>query len=278
MNTRQPLSLTFKTITHESHKLYNQTRSAGHAKWQNIKNTKQANDVSKGKLFSRYVLMVKKAIVMNKMQGDPKLNPKLADVLSEAYKLNVPKATLERAIVRATNLKIYPINLEVQGPAGCTLIVRCETENANNLRREVKKILKKYDSSLLPDETSINMFRSRGFIRAATSTVDGRNIDQDFAEEAAIVANAEEVYLEEYDSTDESLSKAWVFNTNATTLNPCKGELEKQGFKILSTDLELVPYREVNFGEGVLEKVENLSKALSEMDQVLDIFHNCAKQ
>lgn len=253
----------------------NQKRFAGHAKWQNIKNTKQSNDLAKGKLISRYVMLVKKAIVSNNMQSDPKLNSALAGVLSEANKMNIPKATLERAITRATNLKIYPVNLEIQGPGGCTLILRCETENNGFLRREIKKILKKFDANLMPDDSLISMFKSRGFVRAAVKTVDGRDINQDFAEEAAILANAEEVYQEEYDSTDAGLSKAWVFNTDANSLNPCKGELKKLGFKVLSTDLELVPFRRIDFGNDVGEKVIELSKALSEHEQVLDIFHNC---
>lgn len=272
---RQTLPFNFKTWTREPYKLYNQKRFAGHAKWQNIKSTKQANDLAKGKLISRYVMLVKKAIVMNKMQTDPKLNSALAGVLSEANKLNVPKATLERAIARATNMKLLSINLEVQGPGGSTLILRCETENAGLLRRDIKKLLKKFDANLMPDDTLINMFRSRGFVRVAVKTTDGRDVDQDFAEEAAIIANAEDVYQEEYDSTDSGLSKAWVFNTDANSLNPCKGELEKLGLKVLSTDLELVPFRQIEFGNDVAEKVMELTKALSEHDQVLDIFHNC---
>lgn len=267
---------TFKTLTHEPYRLYlNQKRFAGHAKWQNIKNTKQSNDLAKGKLISRYVMLVKKAIVSNRMQTDPKLNSALAGVLSDAQKSNVPKATLERAITRATNMKIYPVNLEVQGPGGSTLILRCETENAGYLRRDVKKVLRKFDASLMPDDTLINMFQSRGFVRAETKTTDGRDIDQDFAEEAAIIANAEEVYQEEDETTGDSPSRMWVFNTDANSLNPCRGELEKLGFKIVSTDLELVPYRQVDFGNDIYEKVAELSKALRELDQVLDIFHNC---
>lgn len=261
-------------IRNEPYKIYNQTRPAGHAKWQNIKGTKQATDLAKGKLVSRYVQLVRKAVVTGGMQTDPRLNTKLGDVLSEANKLNVPKATLERAITRAVNLKIISLNIEIQGPGGSSIIARCETENIPNLRRDVKKAIKKFDSNIMPDDTLINMFKSQGFIRTALITSDGRDICEEFAEEAAIMANAQEVYQETIGENDENLNSAWVFLVDAETLNPCKGELEKLKFKILSCDLDLVPYREIKFGEDVCEKVVELQKALRELDQVVDVYTN----
>lgn len=256
----------------------NQIRFAGHAKWQNIKSTKEANDMAKCKLINRYVMMVKKSIVSQNFQADPKLNGKLADVLAEAQKFNIPKATLERAIVRAQNVTIKSINIDIQGPGGCSVIVRCETDNISFLRRDIRKLLKKHDAAMLGDDSKlVNMFKSQGYIRTEMETKDGRAINRDFAEEAAILANAEEVETESYeDATDEKLSKAWVFSTDADSLNPCKGELEKLGFKILSCDLELVPYRYIDFGTDVLDKTLELQRDLQSMDQVLDVFHNVA--
>lgn len=255
--------------------LMEQVRCAGHAKWQNIARTKFATDQAKAKMISRYVLLVRRAIVSNNMQADPKLNGRLAEVLIEAGKMNVPKATLERAIARAVNVKIYPCNLEIQGPGGSAVIARCETDNVGSLRRDIKKILKKYDSSLMPDDSLITMFRSRGFIRTAVKTKDGRDIDQDFAEEAAIMSNAEEVGFESYDdAADESLSKVWIFHTDANSLNPCKGELEKLSFRIISCDLDLVPYRKIDFGEESFKKIMEMTKLMSEHEQVIDVYHN----
>lgn len=235
-----------------------------------------ATDLAKGKMISRYVLLIRRAIVSNNRQTDPKINSKLADVLAEAGKANVPKATMERAIARAANMKVKPMNAEIQGPAGSTIIVRCETDNVPMLRRDLKKVAKKFDSTILPEDTMINMFRSRGFIRAADKTVDGRDVTQDFAEEAAIISNAQEVYEEAPEEDNGDSDRIWVFETDAETLGPCRGELEKQGLKILSNELELVAYRNVDFGPGVFERVVELTKALRELDQVLDVYHNVA--
>lgn len=255
-------------------KLYDQIRCAGHAKWQNIRSTKTANDVAKGRLVSRYVLLVRRAVISGGMNPNPKLNNKLGAVLTEASKFNVPKATLERAIERAMNVKMKPVTCEIQGPGGCSLVARCETDNISALRRELKKVCKKFDSSLVTDNTLLNMFKSQGFVRTEMKTKDDRQIDQDFAEEAAILSNAQEVSVETYETNEGNQTQAWVFSTDADSLNPCRGELEKQGFVVISHDLELVPYREVDFGPSVYEKVEGLVNSLRELDQVLDIFHN----
>jgi transcriptional/translational regulatory protein YebC/TACO1 len=255
--------------------LINQIRLAGHAKWQNIARTKLATDQAKAKMISRYVLLVRRAIVSNNMQADPKLNGKLADVLTEAGKMNVPKATLDRAIARAVNVKIISCNLEIQGPGGSAIVARCETDSTPNLRRDIKKILKKHESNLMPDDSIVTMFHSRGFIRCATKTKDGRDIDAEFAEEAAIMSNAEDFELEEYDAaTDDSLAKVWVFRTDANTINHCRGDLEKLGFKVTSSDLELVPYRAIDFGEDCYTRIVDLTTALAEHEQVIDVFHN----
>lgn len=256
-----------------SAQVYMQSRGAGHAKWQNVKHTKQANDLAKGKLISSYVMSVRRAVISGGMQTDPKLNRKLGEILAEAGKFNVPKATLERAITRATNLRIISLTLELQGSEGYTIIAKCETDNVAFLRRDVKKLLRKHDINLAPDGTLINMFRSQGFIRADTKTKDGREIDENFAEDAAILSNAQELTKEPYGDSAES----WVFSTDAETLNQCKSELEKQGFNILSSDLELVPYREVDFGPIIYEKVMEIMKVLREHEQVLDVYHNVAE-
>lgn len=254
-----------------------QTRNAGHAKWQNIAKTKSANDANKCKVFSRYVQLVRRAVIAGGRQPNPKLNGKLAEVLTQAGKMNVPKATLDRAIERAMNVKIINVNIEIQGPGGSAVIVRCETDNIGTLRRDLKKILKKFDAHLMQSDTLISMFQSRGFIRASCKTKDNRDVDEDYAEEAAIHANAEDVKVESFDDTnDETLSKIWVFQTDANSLNQCKGELEKVGLKILSADLDLVPYRALEFEEDIYQQLIELTELLQEHDQVIDVFHNVA--
>lgn len=255
----------------------NQLRNAGHAKWQNIRSTKLAGDNAKAKLFSRYVLMVRKAITMNKYQTDPKINKALADVLSEAQKFNVPKATLDRAIERSANVKIKNINFECKGKSGYALIIRCETDNISFVRKDIKKVMKKYEVEICQNDTMINLFRTEGYIRCACKDAQGNEVTLDRAEEAAIETNAQEVVLEENDTTDEELSKLWVFTTDAQSLDPCRTALEKYNLKVLNYSLDLVPYTTIDFGPKVYEEVSTIEAGLKEIEQVVDVYHNVAE-
>lgn len=236
-----------------------------------------ANDAARCKLISRYVHLVRRAVIAGGYIGDPKLNGKLAAVLAEAQKLSLPKATLERSIERALNVKIVPANVFIQGPGGSAIVARCETENVSNLRREFKKACKKLEANVLPDDSMMSMFRSKGIIRTSTimNAADQREIDSDYAEESAIMSNAEEVYLEEIGEGNEA-TKSWVFHTDAANLDPCRSSLEKLGFKVTSSELELEAYREVDFGEEAYEKIEQLIETLRSLDQVVDVYHNAA--
>lgn len=253
------------------------TRCAGHAKWQNIRSAKQANDQLKSKTCFRYVQLVRKAIVSNNMQTDPRLNKQLGDVLHEASKMNVPKATLERAIARAKNIKILSFNLEIQGPGKSSIILRCEADNVNTAKKEVKRVCKKFDSHIMPEDTIIKMFKSQGIVRTSSKSTDGQDIDIDAAEEAAINANAEEVNMEVHeDVQDEEYAKTFLFITNHDQVNQCKGELEKQKFKVLSCETELVPYNKIDFGEEITEIVDELTIALKDLQEVVAIYTNIA--
>lgn len=247
-----------------------QYRQAGHAKWQNIRHTKLAQDGLKAKLNGRIVFAIKKAIVSNNRQTDPKLNRELAAVLVEAARNNVCKATVERAIERTKNMKFYTVTIEIEGPAKSSILLKAETDNAGFLRRDVRKVLKKFEAFLLPDDSIINMFRNQGCVRTELTKKDGKAIDMDEAEEAAIEVNAEEVYIE-----DNGEEKTYVFITNPDIVNQSSGQLQKLGFKVKYSESDLVPYRKVEYDQATLEKIEEVVKSLRALPDVIDVYTNC---
>lgn len=249
-----------------------QIRYAGHSKWQNIKSTKGANDLNKSKLYSRYVNMVRRAVVSNNLQTDPKLNKALADVLNEATKLNIPKATMDRAIQRSANIKLEQKLLEVVGPGGSVILLRCETDNYGLLRRECKKKMKKSPSSQLANEnTLLQLFSEKGFVRTTNTTKDGKTIDIEFAEEAAINSNAEEVIPSQEDET-------WIFAVEPERINHCRVDLEKQNLNVVACYTELVPHRRIELSDDHFDETLELIELLQEIPEILEVFHNVIRK
>lgn len=120
--------------------LASQQRFAGHAKWQNIAHTKAANDKAKGQRTNRYCMLIRRACVSG---TDPKVNDKLRDIIALALKSQVPRATIDRQIERAKQVKLKEMVIEVMTPGGAFLLCEIETDNISRTRQDMKKILRK---------------------------------------------------------------------------------------------------------------------------------------
>lgn len=120
--------------------LASQQRFAGHAKWQNIAHTKAANDKAKGQRTNRYCMMIRRACAHG---TDPKVNDKLRDVIAQALKCQIARATIDRQIERAKNVKIREVIVEVATPGGAFLLCEVETDNISRTRADLKKIMRK---------------------------------------------------------------------------------------------------------------------------------------
>ena len=73
---------------------------AGHSKWANIRHRKGAQDAKRGKIFTK---LIKEITVSVKTGGgpDPDMNPRLRAAIQNAKGQNMPKDTIERAVVLA---------------------------------------------------------------------------------------------------------------------------------------------------------------------------------
>src|ERR1043165_108742 len=72
---------------------------AGHSHWAKIKRAKGANDAKRGKVWSK---IARKIIIAAKNGGDPSDHLSLRYVIDEAKGANMPKDTIEKAIMKGT--------------------------------------------------------------------------------------------------------------------------------------------------------------------------------
>ena len=72
---------------------------AGHSHWSKIKRAKGATDAKRGKVWSK---IARKIIIAAKNGGDPRDNLSLRYTIDEAKAANMPRDTIEKAILKGT--------------------------------------------------------------------------------------------------------------------------------------------------------------------------------
>lgn len=138
---------------------------SGHSKWSTIKRKKQAEDIARGKLFSK----LSKAISVAAKTGggpDPDANPKLRMAIDQAKTANMPKDNIERAINKGSGTaeNLEETTYEGYGPYGIAVIVETMTDNKNRTAQEIKNLFERGGGSLAgPGAVSFN-FEKKGLV------------------------------------------------------------------------------------------------------------------
>ena len=104
------------------------------------------NNAKKAKIFSKLVRLIQ--VEAKKSNGDVN-SAGLSAAIKKAYKENMPKDNVERAIKRASEAAdTTPVMYEAYGPGGVGMIITGLTDNTNRTSPEVKDILSKNGGSL----------------------------------------------------------------------------------------------------------------------------------
>jgi len=118
---------------------------AGHSKWAQIKRAKGANDVARGKLFTK---LGREIFVAAKTGGGPRLE--LA--IKKAKQANMPNDNIQSNIKRASGDKssnrFETIVYEGYAIGGVAVMVIALTDNKNRTAGEVRHAFEKYSGSL----------------------------------------------------------------------------------------------------------------------------------
>src|SRR5438477_11084383 len=114
---------------------------AGHSHWSKIKRAKGATDAKRGKVWSK---IARKIIIAAKNGGDPRDNLSLRYVIDEAKGANMPKDTIEKAIMKGTGElggeNYEAATYEGYGPGGVAILVEALTNNRSRIAPELRKI------------------------------------------------------------------------------------------------------------------------------------------
>jgi len=232
---------------------------SGHSKWSNIKYKKAAEDVKRGKIFTK---LIKEITIATRIGGkDPDSNPRLRIAIDRARTANMPRDNIERAIKKGSGelggVKFENIVYEGYAPAGIAVLVFANTDNKNRTASIIRSAFNKLGGNLGETGCVNWMFEQKGVISFDLS------IDEDSLMEKAIEVGALDIKENKENNSDPK------------ELYKVAGELEKQGLKSQDVFLDEIPQTKVELNEEDKQKVRKLVDKLDELDDVDDVYINC---
>lgn len=232
---------------------------SGHSHYATIKRQKDINDAKRGNLFSKMAREI--TIAVREGGVEPDSNYKLRIAIEKARSVNMPKSNIQRAINSGSRGgALEEITYEGFGPGGIGVIVKVATDNRNRTAQEMKNIFERVGGSLAgPGAVSFN-FENKGFLL----------IDKDKDSQSQILKLID-LGVEDVEETSDGIE---VY-TQPDKLSLVRKEIEKAGFKIKQTELQMKAksYQTIT-DENKAKKAISFLDTLSEHDDVQSLYSN----
>lgn len=235
---------------------------SGHSKWKQIKRQKAVSDAKKGAVFTRLIRNI--ILASREGGGDPAGNFKLATAIEQARAVNMPKDNIERAIKKGAGedagAELREVVYEAYGPGGVAILIKAATDNLNRTVSEVRHALQRNHGTIASGGAVAWNFDQKGVVRLAQAPANKEELEL-----SAIDAGADDINEEE---------GGLVITTETKNLQRLKEALEKQGFKNEYVDLEFIPKNTIALNDDDQAKLETLTTALDELEDVQDYYTN----
>ncbi len=235
---------------------------SGHSKWANIKNKKAKGDAARANVFTKIGREL--AIAVKQGGPNPDSNSRLRDVIAKAKAANMPNDNISRSIKKASGelnaVNYEEITYEGYAAGGVAVIVETLTDNKNRTAGDVRCAFDKFGGNMGNTGCVSYMFSKKGLI-----VVDADGLEEDELMLLALDAGADDV------KSEDGVYEIYSLPQDYTAV---RENLEKQGLKILSSDIEMIPENYITPEEAAVPKILNLIDRLEENDDVQNVFHN----
>ena len=236
---------------------------SGHSKWHNIQQKKGKSDAARANVFTKIGREI--AVAVKQGGADPNSNSKLRDAIAKAKANNMPNDNISRSIKKASgelgSINYEEMTYEGYGVGGTAFIVQALTDNKNRTAGDVRHLFDKYGGSLGATGCVSFMFKRKGVIAVAKS-----DISEDDLMMYALEAGAEDI-----NSDDDEVYEVL---TTPADFGAVRDELEKNGVKILSAEIDMIPENEANPDPQQQETLLKMIDKLEELDDVQNVYHN----
>lgn len=234
---------------------------AGHSHWSKIKRAKGATDAKRGKVWSK---LARKIIIAAKGGGDPRDNLSLRYTIDEAKAANMPKDTIEKAILKGTG-ELGGENYEAavyEGYAtgGVAILVDALTNNRARTAPEMRAIFERNGGNFAATGSVSFQFTRQGIIAIKADAVD-----EDLLIGVALEAGAEDV---------KNQGEVYEVITTPTAFHKVKESLAAAKIPVEASEITNLPTSTVPIEGEPAQKLLKLIDALEDNDDVQNVSHN----
>ena len=196
--------------------------------------------------------------------SDPESNPRLRQAISTAKAANMPSDTISRNIQKGAGelegVDYEEFSYEGFGPEGVAIMMDVMTDNKNRTVAEIRHLMTKFGGNLGENGSVSWMFEKLGQIIVESESTNEENLFND-----ALEAGADDFNKEELD---------FVISTSPSLTAEIAENLEKKGYNIISSKVDMVPKNIIEVPENNSSKLINLMEKLEEHDDVQNIASN----
>ena len=235
---------------------------AGHSHWKTIKRAKGATDAKRGKVWSK---IARKIIIAAKAGGgNPGENLSLRYVIDEARAANMPKDTIEKAIMKGTG-ELGAENYEAAmyegyGPGGVAIIIEALTNNRSRTAPDLRKIFEFNGGNLATTGSVAFQFTKQGIIAIRSDAVA-----EDQLLELALEAGAEDVRNE---------GEVYSVITTPVMFHKVKESLAGAKIPVEAAEITFLPNSTIAIEGEQAKHVLKLLDELEDNDDVQNVAHN----
>lgn len=239
---------------------------AGHSHAANIARRKGAQDIKRGKIFTK---IAREIIVAAKGGPDINFNAKLRTVVIKARQAGMPKDRIDAAVAKGsgtgTSEAYEVVRYEGYGAGGVAILVDALTDNRNRTASDLRSIFTKNSGNMGESGSVAFMFEHIGLIE-----YPAERILEDAMLEAAIDAGAENC---------ETLMQAGVngvhcITTTMETMAAVRDVLAKQFGDPVTAKLTFIAKITAPVGVNTVAALSDLVEALEDNDDVQEVFTN----
>lgn len=236
---------------------------SGHSKWSTIKRDKAKTDVTRGKIFTKIGREI--AIAVKAGGPDPVNNPRLATVIAKARANNMPNDNVQRSIKKA-NGDLGAVNYEElvyegYGPGGSAVMLDILTDNKNRTSSDIRHIFDRAGGALGGSGSVSYKFSRKAVVVVKTK----KGMSEDNLTMLALEADADDV---------ETDGEFCTLYGEVSKLGKIRDEMEKNGLKVESAEMEQVPGITVKLDSGKYSSFLKMIEALEDNDDVQNVWHN----